>query len=286
MATLQIDKVIHINQVLGAFEDANRFYGDVFGAVEYMNSYDAGEDRDASLFVVGDTCIELFSPRGADSLLGRNLARFGDSFHSFEWKVPDLEEAKAAFDERGVRVTTYRPGGFFMTHPKDSHGLLFEICPFDMLNDPRVEPGWSAAPWRDDHPLGVDRLNAMSAAVIDLDAASAFVADLTGTDVLYRERRAGVGGVAGFWLGDTALELVQPEHDDSPVAAYIERYGPRLRSLHFRVRDVGAVADHFAGHGLRTRPGDVDGWIALDPDDNFGVLYQFTEDALPGDPRG
>ena len=286
MTTLQVEKVMHINQVLGAFEDANRFYADVFGAAEYMNSYDPGEDRDASLFLIGDTCIELFSPRGDQSLLGRNHARFGDSFHSFEWKVPDLEEAKAAFDERGVRVTTYRPGSFFMTHPKDGHGLLFELCPFDMGNDPRVEPGWSASPWRDEHPLGIDRLNAMSAAVVDLDAATTFVADLTGTDVLYRERRPGVGEAAGFWLGDTTLELVEPTDDDSPVARYIERYGPRLRSVNFRVRDIAAASAHFEAQGLRTQPGDADGWVALDPDDNFGVLYQFTEDALANDPRG
>jgi hypothetical protein len=284
MTTLQVEKVNHINQVLGAFESANRFYADVFGAVEYMNSYDPGEERDASLFVIGDTSMELFSPRDDQSLLGRNLARFGDSFHSFEWKVPDLEEAKAAFDERGVRVTTYWPGSFFMTHPKDGHGLLMELCPFDMAHDPRVEPGWSATPWRD-HPLGIDRLNAMSAAVVDVDKASAFVADLTGTDTFHREHRPGVGEVAAFWLGDAVLELVQPDSDDSPVAHYIARYGPRLRSLHFRVRDVDAVADHLAGKGLRTRAGDVDGWIALDPDDNFGVLYQFTEAALPDDPR-
>jgi catechol 2,3-dioxygenase-like lactoylglutathione lyase family enzyme len=283
---LGVEKVIHINQVLGEFDAANHFYADVFGAVEYMNSYDQGEDRDASLFVIGDTCIELFSPRGEQSLLGRNLARFGDSFHSFEWKVDDLEEAKAAFEERGVRVTTYRPGRFFMTHPKDGHGLLLELCPTDMANDPRIEPGWSAAPWRDEHPLGIDRLNAMSAAVADLDAASTFVAGLTGCEVLYRETRPGVGEAAGFWIGDTVLELVEPSDDDSPVADYIGRFGPRLRSLHFRVRDVDAVASHFADQGLHTQPGDVDGWVALDPADNYGALWQFTEAALPADPRG
>jgi catechol 2,3-dioxygenase-like lactoylglutathione lyase family enzyme len=286
MTTLGVEKVIHINQVLGAFEEANRFYADVFGAVEYMNSYDPGEDRDASLFVIGDTCIELFSPRGDQSLLGRNLARFGDSFHSFEWKVDDLEAAKAAFEERGVRVTTYRPGAFFMTHPKDGHGLLFELCPFDMVDDPRVEPGWSAAPWRNEHPLGIEGLNAMSAAVVDLDAASTFLAGLTGSDVLYRETRPGIGEAAGLWIGDTVLELIEPTADESPVARYIERYGPRLRSLHFRVRDVDAAAEYLAGKGLHTAPGDVDGWVALDPADNYGVLWQFTEAALPGDPRG
>lgn len=285
MPVLRVEKVLHINQVLADFEGANRFYADVFGAVEYMNSYDEGERRDASLFVIGDTCIELFSPRDDQSLLGANLARFGDSFHSFEWKVPELEEARAAFEANGVRLPTYRAGSFFMTHPKDCHGLLLELCCHEMHADPRIEPDWSAAPWREGHPLGIERLNAMSAAVRDLDAAVAWVAGLTAADPVHRGERPGVGATAAFWLGDTMLELVQPSDDESPVAASIERLGPRLRTLVWRVGDLDAACAHLEAKGLRVVPGDVDGWVALHPDDNYGVLWQFTEERLPGDPR-
>jgi catechol 2,3-dioxygenase-like lactoylglutathione lyase family enzyme len=280
---LQPEKVLHINQLLGPFEEANRFYEDVFGAVEYMNSYDPGERRDASLFVIGDTCIELFSPRDDESLLGRNLVRHGPSFHSFEWKVPDLDEARTAFQERGVRITTDRPGSFFMTHPKDCHGLLLELCPHEMGGDPRIEPGWSPDPWRDG-PLGVDRLNMMSAAVTDVDAAAAWLHDLTGADELYREDRPGVGRAVGFWIGDTALELLEAAPGGA-VATHVARVGARLRSVCFRVADTDATAEHLRSKGLRVVPGDVEGWIAIDPDDNYGVLWQFTEAALPNDPR-
>jgi catechol 2,3-dioxygenase-like lactoylglutathione lyase family enzyme len=284
MRSLTVEKVIHINQVLGDFEAANRFYAEVFAAAEYMNSYDEGERRDASLFLIGDTCIELFSPRDDQSLLGANLAKFGDSFHSFELKVPDLDEAKSTFDEHGVRVTTYRPGSFFMAHPKDAHGLLLEVCPFDMHGDLRLEPNWSAQPWRD-HPLGIQQLNALSAAVRDLDAARAFLVALLGAEPVHEGERAGVGRTAAFWLGDTMLELVEPSGADSPVAAYIERYGPRMRSLHWQVADLGRTRAYLEGKGLRVVDGDVDGWIALDPRDNYGVLWQCTEEPQPGDPR-
>lgn len=284
MASLQVEKVIHINQVLGAFEEANRFYADVFGAQEYMNSYDDGERRDASLFVIGDTCIELFSPRDDQSLLGANLARYGDSWHSFELKVADLEVAKEAMDEHGVRVTTYRPGSFFMVHPKDTHGMLLEVCPHDMGDDPRLEPDWTPQAWRD-HPLGIQRLNNLSCAVRDLGEASEFFSVLVSADPVYRGERDGVGAVVCFWLGDTMLELIEPDNDQSPVAAYIERYGPRMRSLLWQVADVDAARGYLASKGLRVDDGDVPGWIAIDPRDNYGVLWQFTEDPQPGDPR-
>jgi catechol 2,3-dioxygenase-like lactoylglutathione lyase family enzyme len=283
--SLTVEKVIHINQVLGDFEGANRFYQRVFDAAEYMNNFDPGERRDASLFLVGDTCIELFSPRDGESLLGANLARYGDSFHSFELKVPDLEAARAAFEDHGVRITTYRPGSFFMVHPKDAHGLLFEVCPHEMGGDLRLEPGWSPERWRTG-PLGIRRLNALTAAVRDVDAASAFLSSLLGAAPLHEGEREGVGRIACFWLGDTVLEIAEPSAGDGPVAAYIEQYGPRMLSLVWQVADVEAAATHLAGQGVRVVPGDLEGWIAIDPRDNYGVLWQFTEDAQPGDPRG
>jgi catechol 2,3-dioxygenase-like lactoylglutathione lyase family enzyme len=284
VSSLVVEKVIHINQVLGDFAGANRFYGDVFGALEYMNSYDPGERRDASLFVIGDTCIELFSPRDDQSLLGANLARYGDSWHSFELKVPDLDAAKATCDEHGIRVTTYRPGAFFMVHPKDTHGLLLEVCPTDMYGDPRLTDDWSPSPWRT-HPMGILQLNALSAAVRDLDAAATFLTGLFGAEPVHRGDRDGVGRTASFWLGGTMLELIEPSGPESPVANYVERFGPRMRSLQWRVADVDKARAHLEGHGLAVIDGDVDGWIALDPKDNYGVLWQFTEDGEPGDPR-
>jgi catechol 2,3-dioxygenase-like lactoylglutathione lyase family enzyme len=284
MGMIEVERVIHINQVLSDFEGANRFYADVFGAVEFMNNYDEHERRDASLFVVGDTCIELFSPRDQGSLLGANLARYGDSWHSFELKVRDLEDARAAMEERDVRVTTYRPGAFFMVHPKDTHGLLLELCSHDMRGDPRLEPDWSPDPWRH-HPLGIEQLQNLGCAVRDLDSAVGFVSCLLGAEPIHRGTRSGVGNLATFWLGDTAIELVEPDSERSPVAEYIERYGPRMRSLLWKVSDVDAAGRYLDSKGLRVVRGDVDDWIAIDPRDNYGVLWQFTDQPQPGDPR-
>lgn len=64
MTRLRVEKLNHVNPVLRDFAGANEFYAEVYGAIEYMNSYDQEQDRDASLFLIGDTCIELFSPRG------------------------------------------------------------------------------------------------------------------------------------------------------------------------------------------------------------------------------
>src|SRR5215213_9748362 len=129
MTSLTLTKLIHVNQLVDDFDAARSFYGEVFGAREYWTGYDEAERRDASLFVVGDTCIELFAPRDRTSLLGASLERFGNSWHSLEFQVADLEAARAALVARDVRIPTYRPGEFLMVHPGDSHGLLLELCP-------------------------------------------------------------------------------------------------------------------------------------------------------------
>ncbi|MDD2857135.1 MAG: VOC family protein [Candidatus Nanopelagicales bacterium] len=286
-ASLQINKLVHINQVVRDLPSANAFYEDVFGAAVYWQGYDETERRDASLFLIGDTCIELFCPADDQSLLGAGLARYGESFHSFEWQVPDLDEARTVMDERGIRLTTFVPGGFFMTHPKDTHGMLLEICPLEMGGDLRLEPDWSPAFWADEHPMGIERLNCLSIAVRDLDTALDFAVGITGGSVAYREDRPQVRAqAAGVWVSDHMIELISPTGDDGAVAEYIAAVGPRMRSVDFRVRSVDAARAHLESRGLRVIDGDQPGQIALDPRDNHGVLWQFAERTMPGDPRG
>ncbi len=277
MTTISVEKLLHINQVLGDFEGANQFYQDVFGATMYMNSYHEAEERDASLFVIGDTCIELFSPRSSTSLLGRNLARYGDSWHSFEWKVPDLDEAKTALEERGVRLGSYYPGSFLMTHPKDTHGMLLEMCPHEMANDPRLEADWSADPWRMDHPLGIRGLNAMQVAVRDLGPATDFLVGLANAEVIAERAKPMIGArTSVLGVADHVIELAQPIHD-GVLSLFVEQYGPRLRSIEFGVDDLSRGLAYLRGKGLGIIDGDGEGVAAIDPVDNYGVLYQFTE---------
>jgi catechol 2,3-dioxygenase-like lactoylglutathione lyase family enzyme len=280
MNSLTVTKLLHVNQLVDDFDAARAFYARVFGAREYWTGYDVAENRDASLFLVGDTCIELFAPRDRTSLLGASLDRYGSSWHSFEWQVPDLEQAHAALVARGVRIPTYRPGSFLMTHPADCHGMLIELCPLEMTGDPRIEAGWSASFWRDEHPLGVTGLRAMSVAVRDVDTAEAWLSGLVGTAARYRERRpeldAVVGGVP---VAGVDVELVQPASGGGPVADYLARYGQRLRSIEFGVVDVDGARVHLESCGLRVVDGSRVGAIAVAETDNWGVRWEFA--ALP-----
>lgn len=282
---LAITKLVHVNQVVGDLEAANAFYRDVFGAQIYAQNYDADQHRDMSLFVIGDTCIELYAPRDEQSLLGRWLARYGPGLHSFEWQVPDLEEAKAILERHGVRVPLHRPEAFLFTHPADCHGMLLEICPLEMRGDPRIEPGWSPAWWREEHPLGVTGLDAVGVAVRDLEAAVAFVSALTGAEAAYEEiREPANAAVVGFPVADHVLELVAPKGENGPVAEYLQHSGQRVRSVDLHVSDLERARAHLEACGLAVGEGDRPGSLCIDGPVNFGARWQFSDASIPGHP--
>ncbi|MDT7699274.1 MAG: hypothetical protein QOJ30_1599 [Pseudonocardiales bacterium] len=273
---LDVTGLVHVNHLVDDFEGTAARYAAAFGAREYWRGYDEEQNRDANLSVIGELCVELYAPRDRTSLLGASLQRFGPGWHSFEWQVPDLAAAKAALDARGVRVTTYRPGEFLMTHPADCHGMLLELCPLDMPNDPRLEPGWSAEPWRA-HPLGVAGLTAISVAVRDREAATAWLVDLVeGAEVLSTEPRTEADATR-VRVADHVVELVGSRTPDGPVAAYIGRWGQRLRSVELRVLDLDRAAKHLADQGLGVVPGSRDGAIAVSAEDMAGVRWEFAE---------
>ncbi|MCW2720071.1 VOC family protein [Pseudonocardia sp.] len=273
---LDVTGLAHVNHLVDDFEGTTARYAAAFGAQEYWRGYDREQNLDANLSVIGELCVELYAPRDRTSLVGASLQRFGPGWHSFEWRVPDLAAAKAALDARGVRVTTYRPGEFLMTHPADCHGMLLELCPLDMPNDPHLEPGWSAEPWHA-HPLGVVGLNAISVAVRDREAATAWLLDLVeGAEVLSTEPRA-EADATGVRVADHVVELVQSRTPEGPVAAYIERYGQRLRSVELRVLDLGRAAKYLTRQGLSLVPGSREGAIAISAEDMAGVRWECAE---------
>ena len=100
--------------------------------------------------------------------------------------------------DNGVRVAL--PGGrqvtelpdedfrFFVPHPKDAYGTLFEFIGEDPdFHDPRRRPWWDASYWSDRHPLGVEGLSHSTVAVADLDGASRFYEDLLGCTLVHED---------------------------------------------------------------------------------------------------
>ena len=130
-------------------------------------------------------------------------------------------------------------------------------------------------------------------AVPDLDAALALYRDVYGMTVRHeevneeqgvREAMVGVGGT------DTCLQLLAPLTPDSTIARFLDRSGPGLQQLAFRVDDVEEASATLRERGLRLlydepRRGTAGSRINfVHPKDAGGVLVELVEPAASPEP--
>jgi hypothetical protein len=80
----------------------------------------------------------------------------------------------------------------------------------------------------------------------------------------------------GFTLADTVVELLSPV-GPGPIERYLARYGDGIRSTVFSVRDLDQARRYFAEHGVMVHPGDAPDTLAIAPEDNLGLLFEFSE---------
>jgi len=98
----------------------------------------------------------------------------------------------------------------------------------------------------------VKKINHIAIAVPDIDEAARFYEQHLGL------RMSGVESVpsnrvrAGFIpVGDTRIELVQPESADSPIAKFLEKRGPGFQHLCFEVDDIASELARLDAAGVR-----------------------------------
>ena len=130
-------------------------------------------------------------------------------------------------------------------------------------------------------------------AVPDLRQAIAFYEQAFGITSVHEEvnEEQGVHEVMlAVGDGETRIQLLAPLTPDSTIAKFIDRSGPGLQQLAFRVEDVDAVSAILRERGLRLlydvpRRGTSGSRVNfVHPKDAGGVLVELVEPAAP--PRG
>jgi methylmalonyl-CoA/ethylmalonyl-CoA epimerase len=125
-------------------------------------------------------------------------------------------------------------------------------------------------------------------AVPDLDAAIAFYRDAFAMHVVHEETNEGQGvreAMVAVGNGDVCIQLLAPLDESSAIAKFLQRSGPGLQQLAFRVRDVESVSAILRERGLRLlydepRPGTAGSRINfVHPKDAGGVLVELVEPA-------
>ena len=95
----------------------------------------------------------------------------------------------------------------------------------------------------------------------------------------------GVGVVTAMTVDGAVVQLLAPLTPESTIAKFIDRSGPGLQQLAFRVTDVGQVADVLRSRSLRLlydepRRGTADSRVNfVHPKDAGGVLVELVQPA-------
>ena len=98
-------------------------------------------------------------------------------------------------------------------------------------------------------PIGIQRIDHVGIAVADLDEAIAFYRDTYGMTVLHEETNEEQGvleamvrvGPAGDASG-AMIQLLAPLDESSTIARFLDRFGPGIQQLAYRVEDVEKVS--------------------------------------------
>jgi hypothetical protein len=300
---MPIREFFHLIHVVDDQDEADAWYDEVFKPQRFIQkNWSDVERRWASLAMIGDFMIEVIEPgpepQDQAAPLGRFRTRFGQHFHSLAWYV-DAPDLRALFDElrtHGVRIAKpgggifpdgdLDPGPTIFTHPKDTFGQLEFVALDDFWrgHDPRFGAAWTPSFWRDDHPLGIERVAHFTTVVADVEKARALFEGPIGGRLLHAEESATAESAFVAVASDSIVELARPTTAGSRLAADLAGAGELPHACTFKVVDLEAAERHVEGVGVSVADRSGNGFT-LEPADCFGAVYAFTSRVVPGDPR-
>ncbi len=266
----------HLNVLVADFDESVAHFQDVFGAQLILDM--PRDEWHAGLVTLGTVIFELFAPNGY--LLN---ARFGPHYIGVEYQIAEeIENARKDVRQRGIRIIR-DIGVAFHTHPADTFGVAIEIYDRSFHDETApiqynyLEPIKPIEYWRDQHPLGLCGLKRYSIAVSDIRHATRFFQGFTNANVMYEEARPAVNARAvGLRIGDSVAELLTPVAD-GPLQRFLARYGDGIRSTVFQVGNLEQAKSYLVGRGIRILPGDAPNAFSVAPEENQGLLFEFSE---------
>jgi methylmalonyl-CoA/ethylmalonyl-CoA epimerase len=126
-------RIHHLGVAVSDLEEAFQTYTRLFGAELEHRETLAEQGVDAVAITVGDSRIELLGALGADTPVGRFLAKRGPGMHHVAYWVDDVATTLADLVYEGAQLIDEVPRrGLYglqvaFVHPDSVHGVLTEV---------------------------------------------------------------------------------------------------------------------------------------------------------------
>ncbi len=127
------DRIDHVGIAVEAIDPALLLYEGSFGLTLVHREIVEEQGVEAVLLDLGENHIELLAPLGADTPVGRFLARSGPGIHHIAYQVSDIEAELEQLQAAGIELIDKQPrigirgSRVAFAHPKYTGGVLTEI---------------------------------------------------------------------------------------------------------------------------------------------------------------
>jgi methylmalonyl-CoA epimerase len=126
-------RIDHIGVAVEALDPALALYGDSFDLALAHREVVQEQGVEAVLLDVGENHVELLAPLGADTPVGRFLAKNGPGLHHVAYQVDDIDSTLESLKQAGLQLidqeprTGIRGSRVAFMHPRATAGVLTEI---------------------------------------------------------------------------------------------------------------------------------------------------------------
>lgn len=128
-----LERIDHVGVAVDDLDAALRLYEGALGMSAAHRETVSEQGVEAVLLDVGDGHVELLSPLGEDTPVGKFLARKGAGLHHVAYAVADIGEALRALAGEGIELIDSEPrrgirgSRVAFLHPRSTGGVLTEI---------------------------------------------------------------------------------------------------------------------------------------------------------------
>jgi methylmalonyl-CoA/ethylmalonyl-CoA epimerase len=123
----------HVGMAVVDLDEAIATYESLFGAQLEHRAPIADQGVEAASMLIGASRIELLTPTGDDTTVGRFLAKRGPGMHHVALETDDLRAMLAELESAGAQLVDDVPRRglfgveFAFVHPDSVHGVLTEV---------------------------------------------------------------------------------------------------------------------------------------------------------------
>ncbi len=123
----------HLGVAVTDLDEAIATYESLFGARLEHRAAITGQGVEAASVLVGASRVELLTPTGDDTPVGRFLAKRGPGMHHVALETDDLQATLDELESSGAQLVDPVPRRglfgveFAFVHPDSVHGVLTEV---------------------------------------------------------------------------------------------------------------------------------------------------------------